>query len=189
MSTKDDELLKELELEEYKYGFTTDIEMEIAAKGLSEDTVRFISAKKNEPEWLLEWRLKAFRHWLEMPEPQWAKVDFPPIDYQDAYYFAAPKSDDDKPKSLDEVDPKLLETYEKLGIPLREQEMLAGVAVDAVFDSVSVATTFKKKLEEVGVIFCSISEAVQKHPQLLRKYHGTVVHYSDNFLSTLNSAD
>ncbi|MDF2097416.1 Fe-S cluster assembly protein SufB [Aquibaculum arenosum] len=174
--------------ERYKHGFVTDIEMETAPKGLSEDTVRFISAKKNEPEWLLEWRLKAFRHWLEMPEPQWAKVDFPPIDYQDAYYFAAPKSDDDKPKSLDEVDPKLLETYEKLGIPLREQEMLAGVAVDAVFDSVSVATTFKKKLEEAGVIFCSISEAVQKHPELVQKYLGSVVPAADNKHACLNSA-
>jgi Fe-S cluster assembly protein SufB len=172
----------------YKHGFVTDIEMERAPKGLSEDIVRYISARKGEPEWLLEWRLKAYRHWLTMPEPQWAKVSFPPIDYQDSYYFAAPKSDKDKPKSLDEVDPKLLETYEKLGIPLREQEMLAGVAVDAVFDSVSVATTYKKKLEEVGVIFCSFSEAVQNHPELVRKYLGSVVPYSDNKHATLNSA-
>ena len=173
--------------ERYKYGFVTDIETDMAPKGLSEEIVRFISAKKNEPEWLLEWRLKAYRHWLEMPEPQWAKVDFPEIDYQDAYYYAAPKMKD-QPKSLDEVDPKLLETYEKLGIPLREQEILAGVAVDAVFDSVSVATTFKHKLEEVGVIFCSISEALQEHPELVRKYLGTVVPYADNKHACLNSA-
>ncbi|MDH3472348.1 MAG: Fe-S cluster assembly protein SufB [Rhodospirillales bacterium] len=171
----------------YKYGFVTDIEMETAPKGLSEDIVRFISAKKDDPEWLLEWRLKAYRHWLGMPEPGWAKVDFPPLDYQDAYYYAAPKSAE-KPKSLDEVDPELLRTYEKLGIPLKEQEMLAGVAVDAVFDSVSVATTFKHKLEEVGVIFCSISDAVRNHPDLVRKYMGSVVPYSDNKHATLNSA-
>jgi Fe-S cluster assembly protein SufB len=174
--------------EKYKYGFVTDIDLDYAPKGLNENIVRFISAKKNEPEWLLEWRLKAFAHWLEMPEPEWAKVDFPPIDYQDAYYYAAPKSDDDKPKSLDEVDPKLLETYAKLGIPLKEQEMLAGVAVDAVFDSVSVATTYKGKLEEQGIIFCSISEAVQEHPELLRKYLGSVVPYGDNKHACLNSA-
>jgi Fe-S cluster assembly protein SufB len=171
----------------YKYGFVTDIETETAPKGLSEDIVRFISAKKDEPEWLLEWRLKAYRHWLEMPEPTWAKVDFPAIDYQDAYYYSAPKIEK-KPASLDEVDPELRRTYEKLGIPLREQELLAGVAVDAVFDSVSVATTFKKKLEEFGVIFCSISEAVQKRPDLIRAYLGSVVPYSDNKHATLNSA-
>ncbi len=175
-------------LDKYKYGFVTDIESETAPKGLSEDTVRFISAKKNEPEWLLEWRLKAFRHWLSMPEPTWAKVDFPPIDYQDSYYYSAPKQPGDGPQSLDEVDPKLLETYEKLGIPLTEQKMLAGVAVDAVFDSVSVATTFKKNLEEVGVIFCPISEAVKNHPDLLRKYLGSVVPYGDNKHACLNSA-
>ena len=175
-------------LDKYKYGFVTEIETDTAPKGLSEDIVRFISAKKDEPQWLLDWRLKAYRHWLTMPEPEWAKVQFPPIDYQDAYYYSAPKSPDDAPKSLDEVDPKLLETYEKLGIPLREQEKLAGVAVDAVFDSVSVATTFKKNLEEVGVIFCSISEAVQKHPELVRKYMGSVVPYGDNKHSCLNSA-
>ena len=174
--------------DKYKYGFVTDIDLDYAPKGLNEDIVRFISAKKNEPEWLLEWRLKAFAHWLTMPEPEWAKVEFPPIDYQDAYYYAAPKSDDDKPKSLDEVDPKLLETYAKLGIPLKEQEMLAGVAVDAVFDSVSVATTYKGKLEEQGIIFCSISEAVQEHPELLRKYLGSVVPYGDNKHACLNSA-
>ena len=171
----------------YKYGFVTDIEMERAPKGLSEDTVRFISRQKEEPEWLLDWRLKAFRHWQTMPEPAWAKVDFPTIDYQDAYYYAAPKT---KPKlnSLDEVDPELLRTYEKLGIPLEEQKMLAGVAVDAVFDSVSVATTFKAKLAEAGVIFCSISEAVKEHPDLVRKYLGSVVPYADNKHACLNSA-
>src|SRR5690554_2267576 len=174
--------------ERYKHGFVTDIEMVTAPKGLNEDIVRFISAKKKEPEWLLEWRLKAYRQWLQMPEPQWARVDFPPLDYQDAYYYAAPKQDSDRPKSLDEVDPKLLETYEKLGIPLREQEMLAGVAVDAVFDSVSIGTTFKKKLAEAGVIFCSISEAVQEHPELVRKYLGSVVPPADNKHACLNSA-
>ena len=174
--------------EKYEYGFSTDIELEMAPKGLSEDIVRFISAKKNEPKWLLEWRLKAYAHWLTMDEPQWAKVDFPAIDYQDAFYYAAPKSDDEKPKSLDEVDPALLETYEKLGIPLKEQEMLAGVAVDAVFDSVSVATTYKAKLEEQGIIFCSISEAVQEHPKLVKQYLGSVVPYGDNKHACLNSA-
>ena len=174
--------------EKYKYGFVTDIEMDHAPKGLSEDIVRYISAKKEEPEWLLDWRLKAYRHWLTMPEPEWAKVTHPPIDYQDSYYYAAPKSPDDAPKSLDEVDPKLLETYEKLGIPLKEQEMLAGVAVDAVFDSVSVATTYKKKLEEQGIIFCSISEAAQRCPELVKKYMGSVVPYADNKHSCLNSA-
>ncbi len=171
----------------YKYGFVTDIESDTAPKGLSEDTVRFISAKKGEPEWLLEWRLKAFRHWLTMPEPQWAQVVFPAIDYQDAYYYSAPKSGS-KPKTLDEIDPEILKTYEKLGIPLREQEMLAGIAVDAVFDSVSVATTFKKKLHEAGVIFCPISEAVREHPDLVKKYMGSVVPYADNKHATLNSA-
>ena len=174
--------------DKYKYGFVTDIEMDHAPKGLSEDIVRFISAKKGEPEWLLEWRLKAYRHWLTLPEPEWAKVKHQPIDYQDAYYYAAPKSPDEAPKSLDEVDPKLLETYEKLGIPLKEQEMLAGVAVDAVFDSVSVATTYKKRLEEQGIIFCSISEAVQRCPELVQKYMGSVVPYGDNKHSCLNSA-
>jgi len=173
---------------DYKYGFVTDIEMETAPKGLSEDIVRLISAKKGEPDWLLEWRLRAYRRWLDMPEPRWAKLHFPPIDYQDAYYYAAPKSGKAKPKSLDEVDPELLRTYEKLGIPLKEQEVLAGVAVDAVFDSVSVATTFKGKLAEMGVIFCPISEAVRDHPDLVRKYLGSVVPYSDNFYATLNSA-
>jgi len=179
--------MREAAEQKYKYGFVTDIEMETAPKGLDEDIVRFISAKKNEPEWLLEWRLRAYRHWLTMPEPEWANVTFPPIDYQESYYYAAPKTAE-APKSLDEVDPELLRTYEKLGIPLAEQEQLAGVAVDAVFDSVSVATTFKKKLEEVGVIFCPISEAVQNHPDLVRQYLGTVVPYSDNKHATLNSA-
>ncbi len=174
--------------QKYKYGFVTDIEADTAPKGLSEDIVRFISQKKNEPEWLLEWRLKAYRHWLTMPEPEWAHVAFPPLDYQDAYYYSAPKSKTDGPKSLDEVDPELLKTYEKLGIPLKEQEMLAGVAVDAVFDSVSVATTFKGKLEEQGIIFCPISEAVQNHPELVRKYLGSVVPAADNKHACLNSA-
>ncbi|MDM7946927.1 MAG: Fe-S cluster assembly protein SufB [Oceanibaculum nanhaiense] len=182
------EHVKAVEDQKYKYGFITDIEMERAPRGLSEDTVRFISAKKGEPEWMLEWRLKAYRHWLTMEEPDWAKVGYPPIDYQDAYYYAAPKSKDDKPKSLDEVDPELLATYEKLGIPLQEQKWLAGVAVDAVFDSVSVATTYKKKLEEKGIIFCSISEALRDHGELVRQYIGSVVPYSDNFFATLNSA-
>ncbi|MEM7680011.1 MAG: Fe-S cluster assembly protein SufB [Pseudomonadota bacterium] len=176
----------------YDAGFVTDIESEKAPKGLNEDTIRFISAKKDEPEWMLEWRLKAFRMWKTMKEPKWAKVDFPEIDYQDAYYYAAPKSMEDGPKSLDEVDPKLLETYEKLGIPVREQEILAGVknpvAVDMVFDSVSVGTTFKKKLEEAGVIFCSISEAIQNHPELVKKYMGSVVPPADNKHACLNSA-
>jgi Fe-S cluster assembly protein SufB len=173
--------------EKYKYGFVTDIEADTAPKGLNEEIVRFISAKKDEPSWLLEWRLKAFRHWLTMPEPRWARVSFPPIDYQDAYYYSAPKVAK-RPESLDEIDPELRRTYEKLGIPLREQEILAGVAVDAVFDSVSVATTFKKKLEEHGVIFCSISEAVQRCPDLVRRYLGSVVPYTDNKHATLNSA-
>lgn len=171
----------------YKHGFVTDIEMETAPKGLNEDIIRFISAKKNEPAWLLEWRLKAFHHWLNMPEPEWANVNFPAIDYQDAYYYAAPKT---MPRlaSMDEVDPELRRTYERLGVPLHEQQILAGVAVDAVFDSVSVATTFKEKLKEYGVIFCSISEAVKDHPELIKKYLGSVVPYTDNKHATLNSA-
>jgi Fe-S cluster assembly protein SufB len=171
----------------YKHGFITDLEQEWAPKGLDESTVRFISAKKQEPDWLLDWRLKAYRRWIEMAEPRWAKVSHPPIDYQDAYYYAAPKQGK-RPKSLDEVDPRLLETYEKLGVPLGERAILAGVAVDAVFDSVSVATTFRAKLAEAGVIFCSISDAVKDHPELVRKYLGSVVPYSDNFYATLNSA-
>ena len=175
------------EIEKYKYGFFTDIESEKAPLGLTEDTVRFISAKKDEPEWLLEWRLAAFRRWQTMTEPTWAKVTYPPIDFQDAYYYSAPKQTV-KLDSLDQVDPKLLETYEKLGIPLTEQKMLAGVAVDAVFDSVSVVTTFKEKLAEAGVIFCPMSEAVKNHPELVKKYLGSVVPTSDNFYATLNSA-
>ncbi len=177
--------------DKYKYGFVTDIEADKAPKGLNHDIVRFISAKKNEPEWLLEWRLKAFDRWLDMPEPEWAKVDFPDIDYQQYHYYSAPKSKEDGPKSLDEVDPELLATYEKLGIPLREQEVLAGVqnvAVDYVFDSVSVATTFKKKLESAGVIFCPISEALERCPDLVRKYMGSVVPVMDNKHACLNSA-
>ncbi len=183
--------VQSIEGEKYKYGFITDIESDMAPKGLSEDIVRFISAKKNEPEWLLAWRLKAYRRWLEMPEPKWGKVDFPPIDYQQYHYYSAPKSQEDGPQSLEDVDPELLATYEKLGIPIREQEMLAGVqnvAVDYVFDSVSVATTFKKKLEAAGVIFCPISEALERCPDLVRKYLGTVVPMADNKHSCLNSA-
>jgi Fe-S cluster assembly protein SufB len=172
----------------YDAGFVTDIEQEYAPPGLSEEIVAFISKKKQEPEWLLEWRLKAYRRWLEMKEPTWAKVSYPKIDYQDICYYAAPKTNEDAPKSLDEVDPELLETYEKLGIPLHEREILAGVAVDAVFDSVSVATTFRDKLSEVGVIFMSFSEAVQEHPELIKKYLGSVVPVSDNFFAALNSA-
>jgi len=171
----------------YKYGFATEIETELAPKGLSEETVRFISAKKNEPEWMLAWRFEAYRLWQAMAEPHWARVHHPPIDYQDAYYYAAPKKSD-APKSLDEVDPKLIETYDKLGIPLHERAALAGVAVDAVFDSVSVATTFKETLEKAGVIFCSISEAIREHPDLVKKYIGSVVPQGDNFFAALNSA-
>ncbi len=178
----------ELTDREYKAGFVTDIEAETIPAGLSEDVIRLISAKKSEPHWLLEWRLKAYRHWLTMKEPTWQNVHYPAIDYQSIVYYSAPKTRTDAPKSLEEVDPKLLETYEKLGIPLRERAKLAGVAVDAVFDSVSVATTFRAELEKVGVIFCSFSEAVRNHPELVRKYLGTVVPYSDNFFATLNSA-
>ncbi len=173
---------------EYKYGFVTDIDVDVAPKGLNEDIVRFISAKKEEPEWLLEWRLKAYRQWRTMTEPTWAKVEYPPIDYDDIIYYAAPKSQKDGPQSLDDVDPELLATYEKLGIPQKEREVLAGVAVDAVFDSVSVATTFKDKLSEMGIIFGSFSDAVREHPDLVRKYLGSVVPVADNFFSALNSA-
>ena len=178
-------------VEKYKYGFVTDIETDSAPKGLNEDIVRFISAKKNEPRWLLEWRLKAFAHWLTLEEPDWAKVGYPPIDYQDAYYYSAPKTNEDAPETLDDVDPELLSTYEKLGIPLHEQEILAGVknvAVDAVFDSVSVATTFKETLKEAGVIFCPISEAVRDYPELVQQYMGSVVPVADNYFAALNSA-
>ncbi|MEL6217534.1 MAG: Fe-S cluster assembly protein SufB [Pseudomonadota bacterium] len=185
----------------YKYGWSSDIEMDYAPKGLNEDIVRLISGKKNEPEWLLEWRLEAFRRWQEQPEPDWALLEIAPIDYQEQYYYAQPKSFKEKPKSLDEVDPELLRTYEKLGIPLREQAILAGVegaeaapasgrkvAVDAVFDSVSVGTTFKEELASHGIVFCSISEAVETHPELVKKYLGSVVPITDNFYATLNSA-
>ena len=172
----------------YQHGFFTDIESDTLPPGLNEDVVRAISARKGEPEWMCEWRLEAYRRWLEKPVPTWAHVHYPPIDYQAISYYSAPKSKDDGPKSLDEVDPKLLETYEKLGIPLHERAALAGVAVDAVFDSVSVATTFKSKLAEAGVIFCPISEAIREHPELVRKYLGTVVPQGDNFYASLNSA-
>ncbi len=185
-----------IDVDQYKYGFVTDVESEKAPIGLSEDTVRYISAKKNEPEWMLEWRLGAFRRWLTMREPTWARVDYPKIDYQNAYYYSAPKKKKEL-ASLDEVDPEILKTYEKLGIPLREQELLAGVvrpegerrvAVDAVFDSVSVATTFKQELKRAGVIFAPMSEAIREHPELVQKYLGSVVPTSDNFFATLNSA-
>jgi Fe-S cluster assembly protein SufB len=179
--------LEEHTRSDYKYGFTSDIEMEVIPKGLNEDVVRLISQKKNEPEWMIEWRLKAFRHWLTMKEPHWANVHYEPIDYQDIIYYAAPKKKQEL-NSLDEVDPELLRTFKKLGIPLEEQKVLAGVAVDAVLDSVSVATTFKEKLAEMGIIFSSFSEAVQNHPELVRRYLGTVVPYTDNFFAALNSA-
>ncbi len=186
------ETVKSVDVDAYKYGFVTDIESDKAPKGLSEDIVRFISARKNEPEWMLEWRLDAYRRWLTMEEPDWARVDYPKIDYQDLYYYSAPKSMSG-PQSLDEVDPELLRTYDRLGIPLREREALLGipssrVAVDAVFDSVSVATTFKAELAKSGVIFCPISEALQTHPELVRNYLGTVVPVTDNYFATLNSA-
>ena len=184
--------VRQIDVDQYKYGFETTIEMDKAPKGLSEDIVRFISAKKREPEWMLEWRLEAYRRWLTLEEPTWARVDYPKIDFNDIYYYAAPKSTSG-PTSIEDVDPELLKVYEKLGIPLREQEILAGVkqsriAVDAVFDSVSVVTTFKEELKKAGVIFMSISEAVREHPDLVRKYLGTVVPTSDNFYATLNSA-
>ncbi len=174
--------------QEYKYGFVTEIESDTIPRGLSEEVIRLISAKKQEPEFMLEWRLKAYRHWLQMREPEWANVHYPAIDYQNIIYYAAPKQASDRPKSLEEVDPELLRTYEKLGVPLRERELLAGVAVDAVFDSVSVATTFREKLAELGIIFCSFSEAVREHPDLMRQYLGSVVPASDNFFAALNSA-
>jgi len=172
----------------YRHGFVTDIESDTLPPGLTEDVVRAISARKQEPEWLLEWRLEAYRYWLEMPQPHWAHLDIDAIDFQAISYFSAPRSDKDRPKSLDEVDPKLLETYDKLGVPLHERARLAGVAVDAVFDSVSVGTTFKKELKQAGVIFCSFSEAVQEHPELVRRYLGSVVPTRDNFFAALNSA-
>ncbi len=185
--TEEDKLLEEITAKEYEHGFVTDIEMEVIPKGLSEETVRFISAKKNEPEWMLEFRLKAYHAWLEMEMPQWAQLKIPPIDFQDVSYYAAPKS---KPKydSIEEVDPELLRTFERLGIPLEEQKRLAGVAVDAVFDSVSVMTTFNETLDELGIIFCSISEAVKNHPELIKRYLGSVVPIRDNYFAALNSA-
>ena len=188
MSATPKELDALLKRREYTAGFSTDVESDTVAPGLSEEVIRFISAKKGEPEWLLDWRLKAYRRWLKMTEPRWAHVHYPKIDYQAISYYSKPKSLKDRPQSLDDVDPKLLETYKKLGIPLREQEMLAGVAVDVVFDSVSVATTFREKLKEAGVIFCPISEAVREHPELVRKYLGTVVPIGDNYYAGLNSA-
>ncbi len=184
---KSNDILDEVTQSEYKYGFYTDIEMDQAPKGLTEETIRFISAKKKEPEFMLEYRLKAFRHWQTLKEPRWAHIHYPPIDFQDIIYYSAPKK---KPQyeSLDEVDPELLETFAKLGIPLNEQKQLAGVAVDAVMDSVSVATTFRSTLEEKGIIFCSFSEAVQKHPELIKKHMGSVVPYTDNYYAALNSA-
>ena len=176
-----------VENDTYKYGFETDVAVETAPKGLNEDIIRYISAKKEEPDWLTEFRLKAYRHWLTMTEPHWAKVDYAPIDYQDIYYYAAPKSAEE-PKSLEDIDPELLKTYDKLGVPLQERAVLAGVAVDAVFDSVSVATTFRDKLAAQGIIFCSISEAVRKYPELVKQYLGSVVPYTDNFFACLNCA-
>jgi Fe-S cluster assembly protein SufB len=187
MSTETDTLLDEVAEGEYKYGFVTDIEADTIPPGLSEDVVRLISGKKNEPDWLLDWRLKAYRHWLTLEEPKWHNVHYPPIDYQKSAYYSAPQKQN-MLKSLDEVDPRLLETFDKLGIPLEEQKALSGVAVDAVFDSVSIATTFKETLDKVGVIFCPFSEAVHNHPELVRKYLGSVVPYNDNFFATLNSA-
>ncbi|MDB5560017.1 MAG: Fe-S cluster assembly protein SufB, partial [Enterovirga sp.] len=185
--------VKLIDVDQYKYGFETEIEMEKAPMGLSEDIVRFISAKKDEPEWMTEWRLDAYRRWLTMREPDWARVDYPPINYDELYYYAAPKGFKEGPNSLDDLDPEILKTYEKLGIPLREVELLEGiqrpnVAVDAVFDSVSVATTFKAELAKAGVIFMPISEALREYPELVRKYLGTVVPATDNFFATLNSA-
>jgi len=180
--------IEQLANREYKAGFETDVEQEIIPAGLDEDVIRLISSKKGEPEWMLKWRLEAYRHWLDMKEPTWANVEYEPMDYESIHYYAAPKKAGDGPKSLDEVDPEILRTYEKLGIPLVEQQMLAGVAVDAVFDSVSVATTFQDKLAEAGVIFCPFSEAVKNHPELIRKYLGMVVPRSDNFFAALNSA-
>jgi Fe-S cluster assembly protein SufB len=187
MATNEQDL-EQLVARKYKHGFFTDIEADTVPPGLNEDVIRLISAKKDEPEWLTEWRLKAYRHWLTMREPKWAHVNYPPIDFQAISYFSAPKRPEDMPQSLDEVDPKLLETYDKLGIPLHERARLAGVAVDAVFDSVSVTTTFKGKLAEAGVIFCSFSEAVREHPELVRRYLGSVVPARDNYYAALNSA-
>lgn len=182
------ETIHEIAKQEYKYGFTTDVEQEMIPKGLNEDVIRLISQKKNEPGFMLEWRLRAFAFWQKMEEPDWAHLKIPPIDYQDIIYYAAPKSPKDRPQSLDEIDPEILKTYEKLGIPLEEQKVLAGVAVDAVFDSVSVKTTYREKLAELGIIFCSFSEALQHHPDLVRQYLGSVVPITDNYFAALNSA-
>ena len=187
MQEENDDILEQITSSEYKYGFVTDIEADEAPKGLSEDIVRFISAKKNEPEWMLEYRLKAYRHWLTMEEPTWPNVQYPTINYQDVIYYSAPKQKV-APNSLDEIDPELRKTFEKLGISLDEQKRISGVAVDAVIDSVSVATTFKEELSKVGVIFCSMSEAIQEHPELIKKYLGSVVPATDNFFTALNSA-
>jgi Fe-S cluster assembly protein SufB len=187
METTSTSTIEQFAAQDYQFGFITDVEQDVVPPGLNEDVVRMISAKKGEPEWLLEWRLRAYRHWLTMEEPKWANIHHAPIDYQSIAYYAAPK-ERTGPKSLDEVDPEILKTYEKLGIPLREREILAGVAVDAVFDSVSVATTFKGKLAEMGIIFSSFSEAVREHPELVKQYLGSVVPYTDNFYATLNSA-
>ncbi|NNL96073.1 MAG: Fe-S cluster assembly protein SufB, partial [Xanthomonadales bacterium] len=187
MSTESGTIEKRLG-QKYRHGFVTDIDADTVPPGLSEDVIALISAKKNEPQWLLDWRLEAYRHWLTMEQPDWARLDIEPIDFQAISYFSAPKSDKDRPQSLDEVDPKLLETYDKLGVPLHERARLAGVAVDAVFDSVSVGTTFKKELARAGVIFCSFSEAVEEHPDLVRQYLGSVVPQRDNFFAALNSA-
>ena len=187
MSTTETEKIEELANKEYKFGFVTDIDADTLPVGLNEDIIRQLSAKKHEPEWMTEWRLKAYRHWLTMEEPHWPNVKYPPVDYQSISYYSAPRSTP-KYKSLDEVDPELLDTYKKLGISLDEQKLLAGVAVDAVFDSVSVATTFKGKLNEMGIIFCSFSEAIREHPDLVKKYLGSVVPYTDNYYATLNSA-
>jgi Fe-S cluster assembly protein SufB len=187
MQEENDNILEQVTTSEYKYGFVTDIEADSAPKGLSEDIVRFISAKKKEPEWLLEWRLKAYRQWLDMVEPKWPNVHYPPIDYQDTIYYSAPKQKI-APNSLDEIDPELRLTFEKLGISLTEQKRLSGIAVDAVMDSVSVATTFKAELAELGIIFCSMSEAIQEHPELIKKYMGSVVPATDNYFAALNSA-
>lgn len=187
MSTTETQKIEELTNKEYKFGFVTEIEADTIPKGLNENTIHQLSTKKQEPEWMTEWRLKAYRHWLTMEEPKWPNVKYPPVDYQDISYYSAPKSKP-KYKSLDEVDPELLDTYKKLGISLDEQKVLAGVAVDAVFDSVSVATTFKSKLNEMGIIFCSFSEAIREHPELVKKYLGSVVPYTDNYYAALNSA-
>ncbi|MDX2049477.1 MAG: Fe-S cluster assembly protein SufB [Chitinophagaceae bacterium] len=187
MYEENDNILEQITSSEYKYGFVTDIEADSAPKGLNEDTIRFISAKKKEPQWMLEWRLKAYRHWLTMEEPKWPNVTYPPINYQDTIYYSAPKQKV-APNSLDEVDPELRRTFEKLGISLTEQKRLTGVAVDAVIDSVSIATTFKEQLSELGIIFCSMSEAIQEHPDLVRKYIGSVVPSTDNYFAALNSA-